>query len=1557
MRFTQLLEDLFREGIVIRINNGQLHYDDPRHALTAEQKIQLDQFEPMLASEFNSPGRQNLPIYPLSSVQKTLWFLYQRAPHSVAYNIKFDAHIFSKVDIAAFQRALQGLVDRHASLRTMYPLIDGEPVQQIRPHQEMPFEIIDAGHWSRERLNQELYDRAELSFNLVEGPLLRAYLFTLPRGRSIFWLLAHHIAADFWSMEILLDEFGRLYQAERSGQSAGLPGLQHQYIDYVQWKLRMLSGERGEQHQHYFQQRFSDELPMLNLPTDRPRPPIQTYNTRSLSFRLDPELVRQLKGLAHIERTTVPAILLTAYGVLLYRYNGQDDLIIGMPTGEQGHRLFPGVIGFFENPLPLRIDLSGNPDFRTLMRQMHQTLWTALDHVDFPSHLLRNQRRQFTDPSHPSLFQTVFIFQEQHQHKNIAPFLLGQGGERIELGDLVMVSMGLEEQTMIFVDLQLTILEEEDALSAYWQYNSDLFDEATLERMGEHYQTLLEGIVGNPGVPIAELPLMSVAEQTRILVEWNRTEAAYPKNICIHQMFEAQAERTPDVVAVVFEDQHLTYKELNARANRLARYLQKRGVGPDVLVGLCVERSIEMIVAILGVLKAGGAYVPLDPAYPKERVAFMLHDSHVPLVITHTPCAAVVSDDRITSVDLDAEWETIAQERAENVVSGVTADNLAYVIYTSGSTGQPKGVMIPHSALCNHMSWMQATFPFTETDHVLQKTPFNFDASVWEFYAPLLIGARLIIARPGGHQDIEYLIHIIHEQRISIIQFVPSLLQLFVEADGLMRCKTLKRVFCGGEALSPALAERIATEHEAELINLYGPTEATIDATFYRYCSGVRHQTVPIGRPIANTLVYVLDQIYHPVPVGVPGELYIGGDGLARGYLNRPELTGEKFLSLKNIPDTRLYQTGDVVRYLPDGVLEFLGRIDHQVKVRGFRIELGEIEQVLSDYQAVKDAVVVAREDTPGEKHITAYIVPERSQNLETGETAPEVLAEYVSQWQNVHNNIYHQGASGQQWSATFNITGWKSSYTGDPIPETDMQEWLTTTVKRIRSLRPSKVLELGCGTGLLLLQIAGDCSLYAGTDFSPIALDAIRQQLTATTEQMPQVKLFQKTADDFEGIPADTFDMVIVNSVIQYFPSVEYLLKVLEGAIHALLPEGGTIFVGDVRSYPLLELFHTSVQFYQASAALSKEQLRQRIQRQISRENELVVSPEFFLAIKQRFPQISRVCILPKRGRTDNEMTRFRYDAVLSVNDGTAIPVETQRLEWHRDSLSLSAIRRQLEEQEPEALSVVHIPNARLSHDLHIAAWLHSDQGAATVGELRETLPQEQDGVNPEDLWTLGEELAYAVEISWARSDSNGSYDVLFVRNGIIGNVGIHEHVPVFHEDALQRKPWTAYATNPLYNKLTRAFVPRLRTYLEQKLPDYMIPSAFVLLDALPLTPNGKVDRKALPDPERARPELETEFVAPRSEVEETLADLWQEALDLEQVGVYDDFFALGGDSLIATRLATRVREVFELDLSITSLFEVHTIAELGIIIEEHLIAEIEALSDEEVQQFMEEE
>ncbi|GDZ93324.1 amino acid adenylation domain-containing protein [Planktothrix agardhii CCAP 1459/11A] len=922
-------------------------------------------------------------IYPnsseLSRGQEAMWLIYQIAPENVAYNIFITAKIYSYLEIPVVNRVWQKIIEKHPILRTTYTTHEGKPVQQVNQHENFLVEVIDASEWSEDRLREKIYVIADTPFNLEKDSVLRVNLFTYSDEEHILLLTMHHIAGDMWSFDLLLGEFQTLYTNEikriSQGQTETVDSLsgKKSYADFVHWQSEMLSGSRGEKQWQYWQKQLAGELPILNLLPDKPRPPVKTYEGASYIVKLDEQLIEKLKHLALASGTSLYRILLTAFYVQLYRYTNQTDILLCSPMRGRPGKEFKEIVGYFSNLTVLRVSVQENATFTELLAQVSKIVSQAQNHQDYPFSLLAEKLQPQRDPSRSPFSQVSFAWQAQtwcepknnslHLQKSVLPMephLFGQQGGHL--------------------DLSLMVREAKGVIKLCWQYNTDLFDAATIERMAKHFERLLNSIVLNPQQRISQLPMLTEVEQQQLLFEWNNTQAEYPLDKCIHQLFEEQAERTPDNVAVVFEDQQLTYRELNARANQLAHYLQKLGVRPDVLVGICVERSLEMIVGLLGILKAGGAYVPLDPEYPLERLSFMLEDAAVNVLLTQQKLINKLPEHQAQLICLDADWELIFQFSRDNLITDIQATNLAYVIYTSGSTGQPKGVMLSHSNLSNHMFWMQETFPLTRTDRVLQKTPFSFDASVWEFYAPLLVGGQLLIAQPGGHTDSDYLLKTIAQQQVTTVQLVPSLLQMLLEQGGIENCQLLKRVFCGGEILPVALQEKLFSQLNVNLCNLYGPTECCIDVTFWNCQREMYGQRIPIGRPIFNTKIYILDSNLQPVPIGIPGELHIGGAGLARGYLNRPELTQEKFIPnpFSNYPDSRLYKTGDLARYLPDGNIEYLGRIDNQVKIRGFRIELGEIEAVLNQYPQVQSSVIIAREDTPGNKRLVAYIVPQK---------------------------------------------------------------------------------------------------------------------------------------------------------------------------------------------------------------------------------------------------------------------------------------------------------------------------------------------------------------------------------------------------------------------------------------------------------------------------------------------------------------------------------------------------------------------------------------------------
>jgi amino acid adenylation domain-containing protein len=936
--------------------------------------------------------------YPLSYGQRALWFLYKLAPESTAYNIVRALSVNSELDVPALKRAFDALLDRHPVLRSNFDAPQGEPRQKISRNVEAGFHVEDAVSWTESELNERLIEEAHRPFRLEQGPLINVRLFTRSSQNYILLFSIHHIISDLWSLAILVHELGVLYEAEAGGGQLQLPAIAPQYSDFVRWQAEMLSSQEGERLWQYWKQKLSGELPVLELPTDRPRSPLQTYRGASLPFSLGETLTLKLKELAQQNDVTLYMLLLTVFEALLFRYTAQEEIIIGSVATGRNRPEWKAVVGYFVNPTVLRVNLSGETTFRALLQRVKSTVIDAFAFQDYPYDLLVKRLQPVRDASRQPLFQVMFILQKAHllNDEGLASLALNEAGARVRLGKLALESIAIEQQSTQF-DLTLTMAETGGCLGGSFQYNTDLFDPATISRMASHFQILSEAVAADADKPISDLPLLSEAERKQILLEWNDTGEAYPTELCLQELFEQQVKRTPDRVALVFEEQQLSYAELNRRANQLAHSLRQWGVGAETKVGVMMERSAEMVIALLGILKAGGAYVPLDPAYPRERLSFMLADADVAVLLTQQRLRAALPESQAKVICLDTDWsETIEGHRSENPFTQTAAHHPAYVIYTSGSTGQPKGVINTHYGICNRLLWMQQTYRLTETDCVLQKTPFSFDVSVWEFFWPLMTGARLVMARPGGHQDSAYLVRLISEQRVTTLHFVPSMLQVFLEEEGLDQCHSLRRVICSGEALSHALQERFFEQLEAELHNLYGPTEAAVDVTYWICERDGERRVVPIGRPIANTQTYVLDERMQVVPAGVAGELYLAGAGLARGYLKRADLTAEKFIPnpFSAEAGARMYRTGDLARHLPDGNIEYLGRMDYQVKVRGFRIELGEIEQVLAAHPCVRDALVMAREEVPGDKRLVAYVVAAPGAEGVTGRELSRYLGE-----------------------------------------------------------------------------------------------------------------------------------------------------------------------------------------------------------------------------------------------------------------------------------------------------------------------------------------------------------------------------------------------------------------------------------------------------------------------------------------------------------------------------------------------------------------------------------
>ena len=1052
----------------------------------SDQRALLDKFmRAKLAQsakqETAIPGRPAKDSAPLSSNQEQIWLHAQMVSDIPLYNEAITIYRRGPLDPLVLRRCLLEIVRRHEIWRTTFHVVADEPVQIAHAvPQDFPLQVIDLRALPEREREREAVRLAsedvQHRFNLSTGPLLRALLITLDDREHRLYMTFHHLVFDaVTAYQVFVPELETLYEAFTSGKSSPLAEPRIQYADFACWQREKASSQIWAGDLTYWREKLGEELPTCSWPNDRSRPLIETHKGAVKRFAFPEELSRKIRMFSREAGVSVYMMLFAGLAAVLHRYTNEDELVLGSLTSGRTRTDVERMAGYFVNPLAIRLDVSGSPSFHELLKRTRMAMLEGMAHERVPFLQVVKEVQPKHDPSRNPLFQIILSQQPAMHH--VAP-----GWEVVS----EEISNGGSK-----LDLLIVIDDRGGAISGPMTYNPDLFNAETIQRLVGHWNTLLEGAIANPERALSDLSILTADEQTRIVIDWNRTESQYLKgNRRLHRLIEEQAERTPQDTALIFQGHHLAYRELNERANQLAWYLRKLGVGPDVLVGVLAERSLEMVVALLGILKAGGAYVPIDPDYPADRVAFMLKDAGSPVLLTQARFAVRLPQHKGITICLDSDWQQISDEETSNPPSTTTPGNLAYMIYTSGSMGKPKGAMNTHRGICNRLLWMQDQYGLTGADTILQKTPFSFDVSVWEFFWPLLVGARLVLARPGGHREPAYLVDLIREQQVTVLHFVPSMLGVFLDQPGVEHCLSLRHVICSGEALPFHLQEQFFKLLPAQLHNLYGPTEAAVDVTYWTCQRDSERKVVPIGRPVANTQIYVLDGNMQPVPIGVPGELYIGGVQVGRGYHNRPELTAERFLPdpFSGEPEARIYKTGDLCRWLEDGAIEYLGRMDFQVKIRGQRIELGEIEALLSTHEAVKQCVVVARESEGGSA-LVAYFEPRAESTVEIAalrEHLKRKLPDYMVPARFVRLDAIPLTPNGKVNRNALPALGngqpeIKGQYTAprDPIEQMLLNLW--AKVLRMKSVGVSdNFFELG-GHSLLALRLLGETERVYG--------------------------------------------------------------------------------------------------------------------------------------------------------------------------------------------------------------------------------------------------------------------------------------------------------------------------------------------------------------------------------------------------------------------------------------------------------------------------------------------
>jgi amino acid adenylation domain-containing protein len=1572
MNALELIRFFKDNSVELMIIDGNLKFKAPRGFMTPELlaniKTAKDEIIAILATSDDIrrtiPGRPADAVCVASFAQQRLWFIDQFEPGSASYNMPAALRLSGVINVLALNQTINQIVRRHETLRTSFAMLDDTLTQVIAPTLKLPVAVTDLGHLPplerEQRARSMVQDEAQMPFDLASGPLVRASLIRMHQTEHILLFTLHHIVSDGWSMGVLVREVATLYAAYVATSTpplAALPELPIQYADFAHWQRQWISGEVLDAQTAYWKEQLKESPVLLALPTDRPRPPQQSHRGAIFPFVIASDTTAKLHALSRSAQGTLFMTLTAAFNVLLARYTGQSDICIGTPIANRNRAEIEPLIGFFVNTLVLRTQVDSHQSFSQLLQQVRSTTLDAYSHQDLPFEQLVETLRPERHASHSPLFQVVLALQN-------AP--MGS----LDLPGLTLEPLAADGISAKF-DLILTLTEHKDQLFAAFEYKTDLFDQTTIERMAGHFTHLLEAITADPTALVGTLSMLGEAEKHRMLVEWNDTTTHYPATTTIHQWFETQVVKTPDHVALVYEDTELSYAALNARANQLAHYLRGIGVGPDILVGICAQRSLDMIIGLLGILKAGGAYVPLDPFYPPERLAYMIADARPLVLLTQQHLQSALPDNaaRLNTFLLDADWHKLEQQACGNPEALALPGNLAYVIYTSGSTGQPKGVLLKHDGLCKLMQAQADSLAVLSSQRVLQFASFNFDASTWEIFTALCSGAALCLANRDQLMPGMGLTQTMQRLAINLALLPPVALAVLVPAE----LPLLQTLVVGGEACSHALARQWSDRQR--LMNAYGPTEATVYALSY-FCDATLAGAPPIGRPIANTRIYLLDSHLNPVPVGVTGQLYIAGDGLARGYLNRPDLTADKFIpnpfcdEHDGMPGARMYQTGDLARYCVDGVIEYMGRIDDQIKIRGFRIELGEIEAALTALPAIREAVVILREDEPGDKRLVAYLVPDTALMSHMPPTQGDEALDHTENWGAIFDKIYAEGGTGaandgadrhashagpaesaepeeQNDDRTFDTAGWDSNYDHQPIPAQQMREWVGQTVKRILALQPQQVLEIGFGTGLLLHRVAPNCRRYLGIDPSQVALEHIQQQLQTRPYPGCEVRLARLAAHQLRRLPDCSFDTLVINSVIQYFPSVAYLTQVLQAAIDVChTPVGPTgnkpaparFFIGDVRHLGLLRAFHTSIALYQAGETQTMANLRHNIAQAVRTEAELFIDPAYFFALQHHCPQITRIEIIPKMQHSDNELVRFRYDVVLTVDatvgaigatitDAAApIALSPSWQSWAALPDGMVSLDAALQKaaQTGQLFAVRDLPNAMVAPESRAMALISTSDDGTDIRQLRQQIAAQPDNQVPDwqALQMLAARYGYLLQLSLA-SSSGDTIHAVFSRHALI-----IDWRSVLEPDRA-RADLAQFANRPFSARARLDLQAQVMAPLARMLPNYMIPTHFVELDTLPLSANGKIDRKVLPLPAVVR--SETGYCAPRTPAQQLLAQIWADVLKLDRVGIHDNFFALGGHSLLAIQLITRIRTVFHIELAVRVLFEASTVEVLA--------------------------